>query len=144
MAGRELDLTPEQAFRLVAAVGEHGRWVPFTRVSVPAPEPRAGDLVVARTAGLFVDRMRVVMVAPPRRLVLAKVGPVLLGSATITVTPAGTRARVSWTYDARLRGPLPAALTGPALNHALDAMAALALWRMDRWVRHTRPAPPLP
>ncbi len=138
MAVRVLDLPPERAFRLVTALDQHGRWVPLTRVTAPSGLPRDGDVVVARTGGLFVDRMRVERVAPPHELVLAKLGPVLLGRATITVTPAdGDRARVSWTYDARLRGPLPAR---SLLGRLLEAMAALAMWRMARWARRTRPA----
>lgn len=137
MAARVLDVPPERAYRLVAALHQHGRWVPLTRVDARRGVPHPGDLVEARTAGVFLDRMRVLRVEPPHLLVLAKLGPVLLGTATITVTPApGGCARVTWDYDARLRGPLPAAaLVGPLL----EAMAALALWRMARWLRRTRP-----
>ncbi len=137
MVTRTLDLPPDQAFRLVAALGEHGRWIPLTRVTTPAGPTREGDIVVARSAGLFVDRMQVVRLDPPRTLVLRKLGPVLLGTATITVAPGAHRgeASVSWVYDARLRGPLPASAV---LDPALEAMAALALWRMARWVGRMR------
>lgn len=138
MTGRVLDVPPERAFQLVATLREHGRWIPLTRVDAPTGVPRAGDVVVARTAGVFVDRMQVLTVDPPRTLVLRKLGPVLLGTATITVTAAsGGRSRVSWTYDARLRGPLPAARL---LTPALEGMAAFALARMARWVSRTRPS----
>lgn len=139
MVARVLDVPPERAFRLVAALDQHGRWIPLTRVAAPSGVPDAGDDVVARTAGVFVDRMRVVGVDPPRELVLRKLGPVLLGTARIVVTAVpGGRSRVSWAYDARLRGPVPASRV---LNPVLEAMAGLAMWRMGRWVRRTRPRP---
>ncbi|MFC4553979.1 hypothetical protein [Georgenia faecalis] len=68
--------------------------------------------------------------------VLRKDGPVLLGSATVVVTPVGTRAaRVRWTEDVWLRGPLPRRVTRAVLAPLLDAMVGLALWRMDRSLR---------
>ena len=138
MASRILALPPEQAFRLVATLRAHGRWVPLTRVSAPTGLAQPGDEVVARTAVVLVDRMSVLEADPPRRLVLCKRGPVLVGTATITVAPVDTRSRVSWSYAAHLRGPLPARLTGPVLDRALDAMAALVLWRMARAVHRSR------
>lgn len=139
MVARVLDVPPERAFRLVAALGEHGRWIPLTRVTAPSGVPSIGDEVVARSAGVFVDRMQVVGVDPPRELVLRKLGPVLLGTATITVVQvAAGRSRVSWTYDAHLRGPLRAS---GVLIPVLEAMAGLAMWRMSRWLRRTRPTP---
>ena len=138
MATRVLDVDPDRAFRLVATLGGHGRWIPLTHVAAPPGPARTGDVVLARTAGVFVDRMQVLSADPPRELVLRKLGPVLLGTSTITVAPApGGRSLVTWTYDAHLRGTLPAS---GVLNPALEAMAALAMWRMARWVRRTRPA----
>lgn len=138
MATRAFDLPPEQAFRLVATLRAHGRWIPLTHLRAPQGVPRAGDVVVARTAGVFLDRMRVVEVDPPRRLVLDKHGPVLLGRVTLTVTPLGSGSRVAWTYAAHLRGPLPRSVSGPVLDRALDGMARLALWRMGRAVHRSR------
>ena len=70
---------------------------------------------------------------------LVKVGPVLLGEVAIVVAPAGPgRARVRWTEDVYLRGPLPRRLTTALLHPVLTAMTTLALWRMDRAVRRRR------
>ncbi|QDB78260.1 hypothetical protein FHE66_05260 [Georgenia sp. 311] len=138
MASRVLDVPPDRAFRLVATLGRHDRWIPLTHVAAPPGPARTGDVVLARTAGVFVDRMQVARADPPHELVLRKLGPVLLGTSTITVSPAaGGRSRVTWTYDAHLRGPVPAP---GVLNPVLEAMAAVAMWRMARWVRRTRPA----
>lgn len=140
MVNRVFDLPPTDAFRLVAALAEHGRWIPFTRVAARPGIPRVGDVVVARSAGLFVDRMRVTDLAAPHRISLRKLGPVLLGAVEITVEPRGERARVRWDYDVHLRGPLPLSVTRPVLGPVLDVMAAVALWRMARWVERTRPS----
>lgn len=134
-----LDLPPAWAYALVAAVRHHGRWIPATRVHAPAGPLEAGDVVVGRTAGVLVDRMRVTHADPPHELRLVKTGPVLLGEVTIVVEPAGPgRALVRWTEDVHLRGPLPPRLTAALLHPALTAMTTLALWRMDRAVRRRR------
>ncbi len=139
MGHRVLDLPPEWAFALVTAVRHHGRWIPFTRVDAPARPLEVGDVVVGRTAGVLVDRMRVTHVDPPHELRLVKVGPVLLGEVAIVVAPAGPgRARVRWTEDVYVRGPLPRRLTATLVHPMLTAMTTLALWRMDRAVRRRR------
>ncbi|WP_413451320.1 SRPBCC family protein [Georgenia phoenicis] len=137
MASRTLDLPPEWAYAVVTAARHHGRWIPLTRVSAPARALREGDEVVGRSALALVDRMRVTRADPPHELRLVKTGPVLLGEVVITVRPAGPgRSVVDWAEDGvHLRGPLPRRLTGALLRPSLEAMTALALWRIDRSVR---------
>ncbi|MEE6296912.1 hypothetical protein, partial [Georgenia wangjunii] len=65
--------------------------------------------------------------------VLRKSGPLLLGVARITVHGVDdSRARVRWDEDVWLRGPVPRAVTRVVLAPFLDAMGALALWRIAR------------
>lgn len=133
---RILPLPAAEAFALVADVRGHGRWIPLTRVQAPARALRPGDRVSALTAGVFRDRMVVTDAIPGRLLALRKAGPVLAGTTTIAVTPRGAQdSVVQWTYDAHLAGPLPRALTGPVVTAALELMAAVVLWRMERAAR---------
>lgn len=133
---RLLPLPAADAFDLVTDVREHGRWIPLTRVQAPARALQPGDRVSALTAGVFRDRMVVTDVIAGRLLALRKAGPLLAGTTTIAVTPRGAGdSVVQWTYDAYLAGPLPRALTGPVVTAALEAMAALVLWRIERSVR---------
>ncbi|WP_127573467.1 SRPBCC family protein [Georgenia faecalis] len=158
---RVLPLPADEAFALVTDFARHGEWIPLTRMSVPAGGARPGDAVVARSAVVLLDRMTLERLDPPSVVpgaggpggataggvgrapgtadgvaVLRKAGPVLLGSATVVVTPVGTRAaRVRWTEDVWLRGPLPRRVTRAVLAPLLDAMVGLALWRMDRSLR---------
>ena len=140
MATRVLDIPSEVAYALVTAVRHHGRWIPLTRMSAPAGPLEVGDVVVARTAGVFLDRMRVVRADPPHLLTMVKTGPVLLGEVSIAVRPLGPRrAVVDWREDGvHLRGPLPHRWTARLLRPALEAMTALALWRIGRSVRRHR------
>lgn len=142
MASRTLDLPPEWAYAVVTAARHHGRWIPLTRVEAPARPLREGDEIVGRSALLLVDRMRVTRADPPRELRLVKTGPLLLGEVTITVRSAGQgRAVVDWAENGvHLRGPLPRRLTAALLRPSLEAMTALALWRIDRSVRRRRAA----
>lgn len=65
--------------------------------------------------------------------VLRKLGPVLLGAATIVVRPlperpdGRPRTRVTWTEDVFLAGPLPRAVTAALLRPALTLMLRRAM-----------------
>jgi hypothetical protein len=96
-------------------------------------------VLIALTAGVFPDRMRVEEIRPPSgdgapgMLVVRKLGPVLLGRVEITVEPLGPDAStVDWREDVWLRGPLPRRLTRLLLAVPLDVMTALALRRVER------------
>lgn len=130
---RILPVPVDEAFALLSDVRAHGRWIPLTRVQAPSRPLRPGDRVSALTAGIFRDRMVVTDVIDGRLLSLRKTGPVLEGTTTIAVTPRGADATVvQWTYDAHLAGPLPRRLTATLVTAALEAMAAMVLWRMAR------------
>src|SRR5690625_4526187 len=140
MARRTLELPQQWAYAVVTAVRHHSLWIPLTTVDAPRRPLREGDVVVGRTAGAFLDRMRVTRADPPRELRLVKTGPLLLGEVVITVEARGpSRALVTWTEDdVHLRGPVPPALLRPVLGPLLDGMTALALWRIARSVRRHR------
>lgn len=146
MSARTLPLPATAAFELLTDLARHGEWIPLTRMDVPHRPPRVGDDVVATTARVLLDRMRVVRLDPPRAgadgvAVLRKDGPLLLGAARITVRAVdGGHARVRWDEDVWLRGPVPRAVSRAVLAPFLDAMGALALWRIARSLRPV-PAP---
>lgn len=126
-------LAAADAFALVADFRVHSRWIPLTRIDVARAAPRVGDAVVAVSAGFLTDRMRVLDVEPPARgepgrLRIGKEGPLLLGTATVTVTPVGPRqSLVRWVEDVWLAGPLPVRLTRALLAPAFAVMLAGAL-----------------
>lgn len=155
---RVLPLDADRAWRLVADVRRHGRWVPLTRVDLGRPRadgsgwerrpdgsaPRVGDRILAvsgpcarRGGPGLVDRMRIERFdAPlgrgPGTAVFVKLGPVLLGGARIEVADAGAgSSRVTWSEAVHLRG-LPPATTrwvGAALT---DLMVRGVLRRVAR------------
>lgn len=140
MAHRVIALPPTAAFELITDLTRHSEWIPLTRIQGPAT-PRAGARYSALSAGVIRDRMELERFEPPRPggpveaigvAEYRKHGPVLLGRARITVSPGagpGSGASlVNWEYDAWLAG-LPPSATRAVLTRALDAMAALALWR---------------
>ncbi|NMR20491.1 SRPBCC family protein [Cellulomonas fimi] len=147
VVSRTLPLPAAAAWDLVADPRNHPRWIPLTRVEVRGVPLAAGSRVVgitgptARRGGTgLVDRMVVDRFDAPTDRAdgvceLRKVGPVLLGTAGVRVTPLGhATSRVTWTEDVHLAGPLPRAVTRAALAPALAAMVRLALWRAAREV----------
>ncbi len=132
-----IPLPAPEAFALVRDFRVHERWIPLTTIDAPR-RVHLGDTVVAVSAGGLTDRMRVVEVTPPGALTpgvltVEKVGPVLLGRATITVTPLGTsRSVVTWTEDVHLAGPFPTGLTRALLAPAFAGMLRLARRRLRR------------
>ncbi|HLS49853.1 MAG TPA: SRPBCC family protein [Actinomycetaceae bacterium] len=131
---RTLDVSAATAFDLLSDLRGHGRWIPLTAMSAPA-RIRRGDVVVARTAGVFLDRMEITAIEAPHRLRLAKLGPWLLGEAGIDIIdlPRG-RCEVHWWERVHLAGPLPAWATRAVMRLPLEAMTWLALRRVSRWV----------
>lgn len=136
---RTLPLPAAEAFDLLADLGGHGRWIPLTRMAVPAHELAEGDEIVARTAGVFVDRMRIERLEAPRVLELRKLGPVLLGTARIEVRAISPGwSRVRWTESVHLRGPLAPEVSRALLAAPLAAMTGLALSRIGRHLEQRR------
>ena len=127
-----IDLSAADAYALITDFAAHERWIPLTTIAVPSRPLAEGDEVVARSAGLIVDRMRVVELSPPAGQVpgvmkVRKVGPLLLGDAVITVEPVGAGSSVlRWSEDVWLAGPLPIRLTRAVLAPPLNGMLALA------------------
>ncbi len=82
----------------------HADWVPMTRVQVLEGTGGVGTTFVA-TTGLgplgLADRMRVTALDPDRMHVqVVKIGPILTGEVTLSVTEAGEAAsRVDWVED---------------------------------------------
>ncbi|WP_066465390.1 SRPBCC family protein [Sanguibacter suarezii] len=134
---RDVDLDAATTFRILADVRNHSRWIPLTRAVLPsAPE---GPLPVGArftmvSGPAMPDRM-VVTELTELSMTLRKAGPVLLGTAGITVQPLGEhRSRAIWWEDAYLAGPLPARVTRAVVGPVLAAMMRLALARFAREV----------
>ncbi len=139
---RRLPLPAPDAWELVTDVRNHARWVPLTRIDA-APRLAVGDRFVAVTGqgarrrgwGLH-DRMVVERADPPDptsgspgRAVYRKLGPVLLGTAEVRVSPAGDGSVLEWSEDVHVRG-LPRALTAWALRPVLGAMLRVVARRV--------------
>jgi polyketide cyclase/dehydrase/lipid transport protein len=127
---RDSPLSPAQAWARVVDWPRHGRYVPFTRVTVTvAAGGGIGTVFTART-GLgrvgFDDPMEVVDWSPPGldgrgHCRLEKRGRVMAGWAELSVEPHGTGARVTWREAAK-----PARL--PAFTDRVSALAGRLLF----------------
>ena len=119
---RDADAPAADLWRALTDWPAHGRWVPFTTVTVTAPGDDAGNGPGTRFSGRtalgplgFDDPMEVVVWRPPTpdrpgEVTVRKHGRVVLGWASATVTALGpTRSRVEWTEDVEIA---PAAWTG--------------------------------
>lgn len=138
-----LPISAEAAWALVTDVRNHARWVPLTRIN-SAPDLAVGDAFAAVSGpgasrgwlGLP-DRMVVEHLAPPETATgtpgearYRKLGPVLLGTASVRVKPEGpTSCTLTWTEDVHLRG-LPRRLTAPLLRPVLALMLRVAMRRV--------------
>ncbi|WP_313404045.1 SRPBCC family protein [Aeromicrobium sp.] len=116
-------LSPSAAFDTVTDWRRHR--VPFTRIVVTP------NGFTARTGfgplG-FDDPMEVTLWDPPRRVVLRKLGRVVRGDATITVTQTPSGSAVTWDEDVSVIG-VPRVFD-PVLRRALGAMISLVLRRL--------------
>lgn len=146
-----LPLSAEDAWGLVTDVRNHARWVPLTRINA-APALAVGDPFVAVTGpgaargwpGLP-DRMVIERLAPPDAATgtpgsatYRKLGPVLLGTASVQVGPTGpTSCILTWTEDVHLRG-LPRRLTAPLLRPVLALMLRVVVRRLRAEVASPR------
>ncbi|MBU4336999.1 MAG: SRPBCC family protein [Actinobacteria bacterium] len=137
---RRLAGPARRVWPLLVDARNHAAWIPLTRVDSDGP-PAVGTEVVAvsapgaRRGGRgVVDRMRITRFDPPApgrmgTAVFTKLGPVLLGDATIELVDAGDTCVVRWSERVHLAGPVPAALTAAVLVPVLDSMLRLALTR---------------
>jgi len=140
-----LPVSAERAWALVADVRNHVRWIPLTRIDA-APSLGVGDRFTAVSGpgalcgspGL-VDRMVVERTDAPDTgtgtagvAVYRKLGPVLLGTASVRVEPRGPAScRIVWAEDVHLRG-LPARVTAPVLAAPAGLMLRGALRAIRR------------
>ncbi|WP_129336516.1 hypothetical protein [Cellulomonas endophytica] len=151
---RFFDVPAPLAFALLADGRNHGALIPLTRVT--GDDPAVGEVIravsgpFARRSGRgLVDTMRIDRWDPPAgaapgdapgRSRFTKLGPLLLGTAGIDVSPAlpvggRERCRVTWTETVHLAGPVPARLTGPLLAPVLRAMLLWSLRAADPYLR---------
>jgi len=141
-ATADLPVAADRVWALVTDVRNHVRWIPATRIDTPATTLAVGDTFTAVTgpratrggAGLT-DRMTIERLDPPTATrpgvaVYRKLGPVLLGGATVQVRPTGPAScMLLWTEDVHLRG-LPRALTAPLMRPMAAGMLHHALRRV--------------
>ncbi|AEG45274.1 SRPBCC family protein [Isoptericola variabilis] len=136
------------AYAWVADPRTHPRWIPLTRFDGGMRSgPEVGDEFtmvsgprVRRGARGLADRMVVEELTRPStaagrvgRTRLRKLGPVLLGDAGFDVVPVDAgRCRVVWWEEAYLAGPVPRAVTDPAVGLFLRALMGVSLARLNR------------
>lgn len=97
--------------------GAHGEWIPATYVEVDDKDPDSFVAYSGYKPLVLEDRMRVVSLEFDGQTgtgVVEKLGPVLLGSATFTVTPGATpdTCTVTWSEDVTVPH-LPKLLAAP-------------------------------
>ena len=141
-ATADLAVPADRVWALVTDVRNHVRWIPATRIDAPATTLAVGDTFTAVTgpratrggAGLT-DRMTLERLDPPSATrpgvaVYRKLGPVLLGQATVQVRPTGPAScTLIWTEAVHLRG-LPRRLTALLLRPMAAGMLHHALRRV--------------
>ena len=139
-ATRVFDMDAGSLFDRITALKNHERLIPFTRIEAPGRRPRVGDTVVATSLGVIRDVMLLTRYERPGArggnhsgtAMYRKVGPLLLGTAEITVTPLPDHtARVDWTEEVHLAGPFPTELTSAVVGHFLTLMTGRALRRFE-------------
>jgi hypothetical protein len=124
---------------VVGNLRRHVELIPLTRMEAPDRETRVGDLIVARSAVVVVDRMVTTSVRSVgdaatdpgwgRWATFEKLGPVLLGTAHLVVRADGHhRCLVVWAEDVRFARGAPG--LGALLDLSLTLMSDLALRRL--------------
>lgn len=117
----------------------HGEWIPATRVEIDEGDPRSvGGMFTGYTGYgplTLVDRMRVSVfewddAQSKGTCEVAKLGPVLDGSAGFTVVPDGTGSRVVW-FEAVTVKYLPGPL-GPIVTKLSAAGFAQGMKRLQK------------
>lgn len=112
-SARRLAASPERVWTLVTDWPAHGRWIPFTTVTVDPDGPATGlgTRFTGRTAlgrAGFDDPMTVTEWQPPGpgtpgRCRIVKCGRWLAGGAVIEVRPDGAGTLLSWQEEVRPR-----------------------------------------
>ena len=141
-ATADLAVPADRVWALVTDVRNHVRWIPATRIDTPAATLAVGDTFTAVTGPTathggrgLTDRMTLERLDPPTAArpgvaVYRKLGPVLLGQATVQVRPTGPAScTLIWTEAVHLRG-LPRRLTALLLRPMAAGMLHHALRRV--------------
>ncbi len=140
VARQVIDLPAERAFDRLTATKNHERLIPLTTIATPDRRPQVGDLTVAVSAGILVDRMVLTVLTPPTatapgRARWVKLGPVLHGEAEVRVSALGPRrCVVEWVEEDIRLAALPDALTVRPFTAAVALMTRFALLRLARLV----------
>lgn len=134
--------TPARVWETMVDWAGHGRWIPMTRVEVGPGDPHAVGATFTAWTGpgrlALEDRMRIASLTWDEtvqrgKCSVDKLGPVLHGQASFTVTPgAGGGAEVAWVEDVTVRR-LPG-LLAPLVTKASAAGFRLAMRRLARVV----------
>lgn len=136
---REICAPAPRAWELVGNLHRHGELIPLTVMEAPDRPTRTGDVVVATSALVVVDRMVTTRVLErgehdgardwARWATLTKTGPVLVGEAHLVVRARGPeRCVVVWAEDVELT--LAGRALRPAVDLSLALMSDLALRRL--------------
>lgn len=140
---RDLAVSVEEAYARVLDWRSHPDWIPMTRAESNGGEAftMVSGPFVARGAPGFPDRMITTLTRPPSGdgtgpdgaglVEVRKLGPALLGDAGFEVRalPRGG-SRVLWWESVYLAGPLPAAVTRPAVGLFLQGFMRVSLARL--------------
>lgn len=144
---RSINASADAVWNLLADLSQHEALIPLTTMQAPARVTEPGDIIVARTAKVLVDRMTTQQVdsagtdsAAPgwvRVASLRKDGPLLFGQAGIAVRSEGpSRSTVLWAEDVSVPalGKLGRFLE-PLLDISLGLMGQFALARLAAELR---------
>lgn len=136
------DAPPRRMWDELVDWNNHARWIPATRVEVPAGGgSEVGDEIVAFTGyGPFTleDRMRITRcawdaAASRGDCEVEKLGPVLSGVAGFTVVPEGRGSAVVWREDVTVR--YVPAVAAPVVTKLSAAGFRFGMRRLARRVR---------
>lgn len=150
VCSRSINVSADAVWNLLADLSQHEALIPLTTMQAPARVTEPGDVIIARTAKVFLDRMTTQSVdwgesggTDPkvpgwvRVAILRKDGPLLFGQAGIAVRSEGPgRATVLWAEDVSVPalGKL-GRLLEPLLDIALGLMGRFALARLAAELR---------